>query len=162
MKKIARKYLAHYVDAGTANAINYVRLGKDLEEYDEELNPDVEVKQNIWGEQTVEHSGYQVQSEVETYYAYEDDPLFDKLAEAANERLTDGVPSTKVDVLSKVGGEIVWAYREDVYLIPSKLGGDTSGVRIAFTVYNAGNRVKGSWDIATKTFTPEAASTGTT
>ena len=54
MAKIERKYLAHYIDASFGgNTANYVRLGKDLEEYNEELNPDVEVKKNIIGEQTV-------------------------------------------------------------------------------------------------------------
>ena len=47
------KYLAHYLDAKfdpTYAAVEYVRLGKNLEEYNEELNPDVEITKNIpWG-----------------------------------------------------------------------------------------------------------------
>ena len=62
-RKIERKYLAHYIDAAfadpadTSATTNYVRLGKDLEEYNEELNPDVEIQKNILGEQNVQHSG---------------------------------------------------------------------------------------------------------
>ena len=156
MSKIERKYLAHYIDASfNGQTVNYVRLGKDLEEYNEELNPDVEVQRNILGEQNVNHNGYEVQSEVDPFYAYEDDPLFEKLAEIANERKTgDGVMTTKVDVLLASDGTVEWAYREDVAVIPNSVGGDTSGVQIPFTVYNAGNRVAGTWDTSTKTFTP--------
>lgn len=158
MGKIERKYLAHFLDASFgAEPLNYVRLGADLEEYIEELNPDVETKKNILGEQTINHNGYEVSSEVEPYYADYDDPLAVKLQEIANERKTgNGLITTKVDVLLAEDGTCVWAYRENVWVIPNSVGGDTSGVQIPFTIYNAGGRVKGTFDIATKTFTPEA------
>lgn len=131
----------------------YVRLGKDLEEYNEELNPDVEVQKNILGEQNVQHSGYEVQSEVDPFYAYEDDPLFEHLCDIANGRLTgDACMTTKVDVLLNSSGTVVWAYKEDCYVVPSTIGGDTSGVQVPFTVYNAGNRIAGTFDMDTKEF----------
>lgn len=156
MSKIDRKYLAHYLDENFGSGtVSYTRLGKDLEEYNEELNPDVEVNKNILGEQNVNHNGYEVQSEVDPFYAYSGDPLFTKLALIANERKTgDACKTTKVDVLLNADGTVVWAYREDVYVVPNSIGGDTSGVQIPFTVYNAGNRVAGTWDPSTKTFTP--------
>lgn len=155
MAKIERKYLAHFIDASFGAATpNYVRLGKDLEEYVEELNPDVEVQKNILGEQNVQHNGYEVQSEVDPFYAYTGDALFEKLAEIANERKTgDDCVTTKVDVLLKADGTVEWAYKEDVWVVPNSVGGDTSGVQIPFSVYNAGNRVKGTWDTSAKTFT---------
>lgn len=156
MAKIERKYLAHFIDAGfSGSETNYIRLGSDLEEFNEELNPDVEVKKNIIGEQTVEHNGYEVQSEVEPFYAHYDDPLFEQLSEIANERKTgDDCVTTKVDVLLKEDGTVLWAYREKVVVVPNTFGGDTSGVQIPFSVYNAGERIKGTFDLATKTFTP--------
>lgn len=163
MAKIERKYLAHFIDAGfgvkandeTTYNPNYVRLGKDLDDYSEELNPDVEVNKNILGEQNVVHNGYEAQSEIDPYYAYTGDPLFAQLAKIANERLTgDDCITTKVDVLLDADGTVQWAYREDVWVIPNSVGGDTSGVQIPFTVYNAGNRVKGTFDLTTKKFTP--------
>ena len=159
MSKIERKYLAHYIDASFGSETpNFVRLGKDLEEFIEELNPDVEVKKNILGEQNVVHNGYEVQSEVDPFYAYTGDPLYEQLALIANERKTgDDCKTTKVDVLLNEDGTVVWAYREDVYVVPNSVGGDTSGVQIPFTVYNAGNRVAGTWDTKTKTFTENAA-----
>lgn len=162
-KKIERKYLAHYIDAAfSGSATNYVRLGQDLEEYSEDMGPDVEIKKNIWGEQNVNHKGYEVQSEVDPFYAYYEDPLFEQLAKIANERLSgDDCKTTKVDLLVDESGTVIWAYREDVYLVPTKSpGGDTSGVQIPFTIYNAGNRVKGTWDTAAKTFTPSTTASG--
>ena len=156
MAKIERKYLAHFIDASFGGeTINYVRLGKDLEEYSESLNPEVEVNKNILGEQNVRHSGYEAQSEVSPFYAYSDDPIFTQLCTIANDRLTgDDCKTTKVDVLFNEDGTVAWAYREDCYVIPSAIGGDTSGVQIPFSVYNAGNRVSGGWDTDTKKFTP--------
>lgn len=158
MSKIERKYLAHYIDASFGGqTLNYVRLGKDLEEYVEELNPDVEVKKNILGEQNVNHNGYEVQSEVDPFYAYAGDAIFEALSEIANERKTgDDCKTTKVDVLFNIDGTVAWAYREDVWVVPNSVGGDTSGVQIPFTVYNAGNRVAGSWNKSTRVFTPAA------
>ena len=155
MSKIERKYLAHYIDASFGgDTVNYVRLGQDLEEYNEELNPDVELQKNILGEQNVQHKGYEVQSEVDPFYAYTGDPLFDQLAKIANERLTgDDCVTTKVDVLLNADGSQVWAYREKVWVVPNSIGGDTSGVQIPFTTYNAGERVAGTFDVKTKTFT---------
>lgn len=153
--KIERKYLAHFIDAGFGDTVNYVRLGKDLEEYNEELNPDVEINKNILGEQTVQHNGYEVQSEVEPFYAREGDALFTQLCAIANERKTgDDCKTTKVDVLLSESGTVVWAYREDCYVVPNTIGGDTSGVQVPFTVYNDGNRVSGTWDPTNNTFTP--------
>lgn len=160
MSKVEREYLAHYIDASFGGQTpEYVRLGSDLEEYNEELNPDIEVKKNILGEQTVSHNGYEVQSEVEPFYADYDDPLFEQLSKIANERLTGkDCQTTKVDVLLNEDGTVLWAYREDVWVVPNSVGGDTSGVQIPFSVYNAGNRVKGTWNVATKTFTAEQQS----
>ena len=159
MGKIERKYLAHFIDASFGGTTtNYVRLGKDLEAYAEELNPQTEVRRNILGEQNVNHQGYQVQSSVEPFYCYEDDPLFEQLAMIANERKTgDDCKTTRVELLLNADGTSEWAYREDCYAVPQSVGGDTSGVQIPFQVLNCGNRVAGSMtrgSDSTWTFTP--------
>jgi len=153
-----RKYLAHYIDAsmGVGSTRNYTRLGQDLETYSEELNPQVEVRRNILGEQNVIHQGYQVQSTAEPFYADENDPLFAPLAEIANERRTGSAcQTTRVEVLVDASGTQIWAWREDCWLVPNAVGGDTSGVQLPFNVYNAGNRVSGTWNATTKQFTPD-------
>lgn len=160
---IERKYLAHYID-GAFSGENpaYVRLGKDLEEYSVELNPDVESKQNILGENSVVINGYEASSSVEPYYYDYADSLAEKIMDIAMNRTTgDGCKTTVVDVLLKPGEDgaaptCVWAYREDCYVVPESVGGDTSGVQIPFTIHRAGNRVKGTFDISTKTFNENA------
>ena len=69
--KIARKYMAHFLDSGSlcGGTSGYERLGKDLEEYNVELNPDTETSKNIIGESTFKHNGYEVSSEADPYYA---------------------------------------------------------------------------------------------
>lgn len=55
--KAERKYLVHFIDANplgdpataVTDSTNYVRLGKDLEEYTENLNPSVETKKEYLG-----------------------------------------------------------------------------------------------------------------
>lgn len=159
---IERKYLAHFID-GAFNATTpaYVRLGKDLEEYSVELNPDVESRQNILGENSVVVNGYEASSAVEPYYYEYSDALSEKIMDIAMNRTTgDGCKTTVVDVLlqpSSNGSDptVVWAYREDCYVVPESVGGDTSGVQIPFTIHRAGNRTKGTFDMSTKSFTAD-------
>lgn len=158
-----RKYLAHYIDSAfdtTYKATEYVRLGKDLEEYAVELNPDVETKKNILGENSVAVSGYEVSSSVDPYYYDYDEALSEKIMDIAMNRTTgDGCKTTTIDVLLKPGATadaaptVVWAYREDCYLVPKSVGGDTTGIQIPFELHRAGNRVKGTFDLTTKKFT---------
>lgn len=157
-EKIERKYLAHFVDANfnvdpanlaSGATFNYYRLGKDLESFAVELNPQVEIRKNILGEQNVNHQGYETQSAADTFYAYDGDPLFERLAEIANERLTgDGCRTSRVDALFHLDSnkQLVcdWAYREDCWVVPQSVGGDTSGVQIPFQILDAGNRVAGT------------------
>lgn len=156
-EKIERKYLAHFIDASFGNeTANYIRLGKDLEEYNIELNPDVETLKNILGETSNNVMGYEPSGSVDTYYAYVGDPLFEHLSEIANERSTGSqLKTTVVDVLLNSKGVITWAYREDVLVIPQSIGGDTGGVQIPFEIMYNGNRKKGTFDMTTKTFTEE-------
>lgn len=158
-----RKYLAHYIDGAfdtTYAACAYVRLGKDLEEYAVELNPDVETKKNILGENSVAVSGYEVSSSVDPYYYEYEEALSEKIMDIAMNRLTgDACKTSVVDVLLKPGATadaaptVVWAYREDCYLVPQSVGGDTTGIQIPFDLHRAGNRVKGTFDISAKKFT---------
>lgn len=155
MAKIERKYFAHFIDVSFGGAsAEYVRLGKDLEEYNIELNPDTETVKNILGEQSTRHNGYEVSSEVDPFYAYSGDKLYEQLAKIANERLTgDDCATTVVDVLIDGStGNVEWAYKEDVIVVPTSMGGDTSGVQIPFSINYNGNRTKGTFNLTTKTF----------
>ncbi len=61
--------------------------------------------------------------------------------------------TTVVDVLLNASGTVVWAYKEDVIVIPQSMGGDTAGVQIPFEIHYNGNRTKGTFNLDTKTFT---------
>ncbi|MBP5378002.1 MAG: hypothetical protein J6Y64_00485 [Ruminococcus sp.] len=170
--KAERKYLAHYIDinplgdqsSAVNDTTNYVRIGKDLEEYNENLNPDVSTQKNILGENNVIHNGFDVSSDVDPFYVRLDDDtpedLATKLMYIANERLTGaGTQTTKVDVLVDSSGTVIWAYREDIVIVPNSVGGDTSGIKVPFSIYNDGSRTSGTWNTSTKTFTPASEST---
>ncbi len=160
--KAERKYLAHYIDAAfdaTYAAPEYVRLGKDLEEFTVELNPDVETSKNILGENSVKHNGYDASSDADPVYYEYDDALTEKMMEIAMLRLSgDACKTSYVEVMLKPGENgaeptVLRAVREDVFVIPNSYGGDTSGVQVPFSINYAGNRTEGTFDIKTKKFT---------
>lgn len=159
--KIERKYMAHMLDASFGGETeSWTRLGSDLEEYNVELNPDVEVKQNIIGESSFSHNGYEVSSEADPYYAVVGDALFLKLQEIVDNRYKDDHCKTKAMEVHLWDGNATagyTAYVEDCYVTPTSYGGDTSGYQIPFTVYYVGNRVKGKYVPSTKTFTADTA-----
>lgn len=159
--KIDRRYMAHLLDASFGgSAPNWIRLGKNLEEYNVELNPDTETSKNILGESTFKHNGYEVSSSADPYYAEVGDPLFEHLQEIVDTRAKDD--TCKTDSLEvhlwdgdETSGFIAW--KQACYVVPTSYGGDASGYQIPFTVYYTGERVKGTYVPKTKTFTPVSA-----
>ena len=166
--KAERKYLAHYLDAAfdpTYASTQYVRIGKDLEEFSVELSPNIESKSNILGENSVVHNGYETSASADPVYYEYDDELTEKIMEIAMLRKSgDACKTSYVEVLLKPGASssddptVVRAVREDVLLIPTSYGGDTSGVQVPFTVNFNGNRTEGTFDIETKKFTATGVS----
>lgn len=158
MAKIERKYLAHYINAAALNAENaaYERLGKDLEEFSPELAATVETKKNILGQTSVVISGYEKTGAVEPYYAESGTALFDRLQDIIDEaRVLEDVKTDVVEVKLWEPAEdgSYPAIREEVYLEVTSYGGDTTGYQIPFKVHFTGNKVKGSFNIESKTFT---------
>ena len=159
MAKIERKYLAHYINAAAIGAeeASYERLGKDLEEFSPEMAAQVDTKKNILGETAILISGYEKTGSVEPYYAEEGSALFARLQDIIDEqRVLDDLKADVVEVkLWENQQENVYsAIREEVYIEVTSYGGDTTGYQIPFTLHYTGNKVKGSFDVATKTFTP--------
>ena len=158
--KIERKYMAHYLNAHFANdsegTAEYVRLGKDLEEYSPELSANVEKKQNILGNTSVTIDSYQKQGEVSPYYAEKGDPLFEKL-----QAIIDGdlvLDALKTDIVEvKLWNEEASgtfpAVREECYIEVSSYGGDTTGYQIPFNIHYTGVKTTGTFNPSTKTFT---------
>lgn len=168
MAKVERKFLAHYLNAALAAEATalYYRLGKDLEEYNVEMSATVEKKKNIIGESSINVSSYETSSSVEPYYADEDDDLFDFLQDIVdNRKVLDDVRTDAVEVhlwepVSTGEGEPQYvAYKETAYVEVTSYGGDSTGYQIKFNVHYQGDRVKGTFDPITKTFTADTQNT---
>ena len=161
MAKIERKYLAHFINGAElgSEAPAYERLGKDLEEFSTELSAQVDTKKNILGESSILISGYEKTASVEPYYADSGTPLFERLQDILdNGRVLDELKTDVVEVKlwDATGDGVYPAIREEAFLEITSYGGDTTGYQIPFALHYTGNRVKGSFNVATKTFTAEA------
>ena len=162
MAKIERKYLAHYINtAAPGGEAVYERLGKDLEEFSPEMGAQVDTKKNILGETSILISSYEKTGSVEPYYAETDTGLFTRLQTIVDEQLVlDDLKTDVVEVKLWEGegdGTSFPAYKEEAFIEVSSYGGDTTGYQIPFTLHFTGNKVKGTFDVKTKTFTPQGA-----
>lgn len=158
MSKIERKYLAHYINAAAIDEDKavYERLGKDLEEFSPELAAQVETKKNILGEMSILISGYEKTGSIEPFYAEAGSALFARLQDIIDEhRVLDQLKTDVVEVKlwEAAEGSVYPAYKEEVYIEITSYGGDTTGYQIPFTLHYTGNKVKGTFDVSTKTFT---------
>ena len=163
--RVARKYMAHYIDANfvtgeSALTKDYYRIGKELEEYTVDLNPDTETVKNILGDSTFRHNGYEPSADSDPYYANTDDPLFAKLQSFIDNLVTDDrMKTTAVEVHLWDATEtdnVYVAYQQECYVVPTSYGGDTSGYQIPFTVNYVGAKTKGTFNVSTKTFTADS------
>lgn len=159
--RIDRKYMGHLIDAGLlchGTTSEWERLGKDLEEYNVDLNPDTETVKNILGETSFKHNGYEESSEADPYYADTESALFEKLQTIIDYRYKDDNCKTnalEVHLWDEVTGGGCVAWQQGCYVVPSSYGGDTSGYQIPFTVNYFGERTKGVFKDGA--FTPDTA-----
>lgn len=159
--KTERKLMAHLIN-GTPNTESptWERIGADLEELNIEMNAEVETTANILGETSVKLAGYQPQASIEPYYA-DPDTALSKLVQG----IVDGrkmLDEAKTDVLEVhlwEGGSSTGftAYKESAIIEIVSYGGDTTGYQIPFNLHYLGDRVKGTYNMTTKTFTPAEA-----
>ena len=160
MSSIERKFLRHLINAtpGETTA-TYETLGKDLEEYNVEMNPEVETKKNILGENSVKLSSYEPQASAEPYYAEDGTPLHTFLQDIIDNRKV--LDDLKTDVLevhlweetTKDSG-IFKAFKDEVIVEVVSYGGDTTGYQIPFNVHYTNVRTAGTYDTSSKAFTP--------
>lgn len=160
--KLTRGAYRTYLDStfGVAGSPKWYLVGKDIEEMSVDLSPDVETKKNILDETSVNDKGYEPSTEADPFYADPTDELYPKLRDIAMGRLKGDSCKTKIlEVIIEDTEGPHLAYTEDVVVKPTKIGGDTAGVAIPFTIYYAGNRTKGTVTVANKvpTFAAEEA-----
>lgn len=156
MAKIERKYLAHFINTAAEGEAVYERLGKDLEEFRAELSAQVDSKKNILGETAILISSYEKTGAIEPYYAEQESALFARLQEIIDNTLVlDALKTDVVEVkLWETAADGKYpAIKEEAYIEVTSYGGDTTGYQIPFTLHYTGNKVKGTFDLATKTFT---------
>ena len=158
-QKMQRKFFQSFVDT-TMNGTtpSYYRLGKDLEEFNIEMNPDTETGKNILGETTFTHNGYEVSAEADPFYAREGDALFEQLQTIVDTGAQyEGCATTVVEVHLWDEGTTTGtykAYKQSCFLVPTSYGGDTSGYQIPFTITYVGEKTSGY-------FTPDGNGGGT-
>ena len=156
MAKIERKYMAHFINAAKEGEAVYERLGQDLEEFSPEMSAQVETKKNILGENSVLISGYEKTAAVEPFYAKSGSAMFERLQEIIDGDLVlDELKAEAVDVKLWDAAEdgVYPAVKEAVYIEVTSYGGDTTGYQIPFTIHYTGEKVKGTFNLSTKTFT---------
>lgn len=156
MAKIDRKYLAHFINVSKDGTAVYERLGQDLEEFSPEMSAQVETKKNILGESSILISGYEKTASVEPYYAESGSALFERLQQIIDDGLTlDELKADIVDVKlwDEDSAGAYPAVKETVFIEVTSYGGDTTGYQIPFTLHYTGEKVKGTFNVSTKTFT---------
>ena len=155
--RIERKYMAHYINAKEPGSVTdqYVRLGKDLEEYTPSMGAKVEKTANILGETSVKLASYEKQGGVEPLYAEKGDPLFERLQAIIDGSLAlDDVVTDVVEVKlweDQINGAYP-AVREKAFLEVTGYGGDTTGYQIPFNIHYTGEKVGGTFDVGSREF----------
>lgn len=152
--KLKRKCLAHYLDASFGKSESgpvWYLIGKDIEEMNVELNPDVETKKNILGESLAEDNGYTPSIETDPYYANPDDAVYDSLLDIAMNRKTGDDCATQLleVIIEDDTAETHRAWTEDVIVKPKSYGG-SSYVNIPYDIHFTGNRKEGTVKITDK------------
>lgn len=163
-QQIVRKWMVHLLDANFGSGTPaWYRFGRDLQEYNVEMNPDTETRKNICGNNTFIHNGYEISGENDTFYARINDPLFGKLQDIVDYQKTGDACKTsalEVHTWEETETDVFKAAKQDCYVVPNSYGGDTGGYQIPYQVHYVGDKVMGTYNAQTKTFTPGSDSAG--
>lgn len=147
-----------YIDVSSTSTPSWYLIGKDIEELTIDLGADTETVKNILDESSVRHNGYEPTISADPFYADPEDALYPKLKDIAMNRKKGGECKTQYleVVVDDTSDSSHSAWKEDCYLVPQSVGGDTSGMQIPFNILPAGNRVAGTVTLSNKvpTFTP--------
>ena len=158
-ERMQRKFFQNFIDTSmNGTTPSYYRLGKDLEEFNIEMNPDTENSKNILGESTFIHNGYEISADADPFYARTGDAMFEQLQKIIDDGLQyEGCATNMIEVHLWDAGTTSGtykAYKQGIYVVPTSYGGDTSGYQIPFTVNYVGEKKSGY-------FTPDGAGSGT-
>lgn len=146
--KLERKALIQFLNSkfnSTLANADWFKVGRDNDELTTELNPDVSVGKNVWGENVVEDNGYEPSLDTDPFYARTEDSIYTTIRDIAMDRKTGDECKTQMleVIVEDTDAANHLAYVEDVIVKPQSYGGGTSGVNIPFNVSFDGNREKG-------------------
>ncbi len=139
---------------------SYEIIGKDIEEAGISPSASVESKQNILGETSVILDSYEKTTDLDPIYVEGGNKFSERLDEIEEKELTlDEAKGTFLTVKtykSSGAGKYV-AWEQDAVVELTNFGGDTKGVSAPCTLHWCGPRTFGTFDPASKTFTPDEA-----
>lgn len=163
--KLPRAALAQWL---SFDKEEWTLLGKDTDSLSTSLNPDIETKQNVQGDTSTDHKGFNPELAVDTYAARTEDSIYENLLDITMNRKSDEA-STTAYLLEGVLDEAVnlsdnktltgKAWMEPVIVVPQEYGGDNAAFGIPFNVTpKGGGRDEGTVSVTKRvpTFTPAA------
>lgn len=157
-----RKEFAQFLNcdmSADGTSPTYVQIGSGATSLVTELNYDVSSEVDVIGISTTEATLGTAQSTVDVYkpktatdelYIFAQNIIDNRLE---NESLKTDIVEVKKWVEASDG--VYEAYKEEVYFIPTSYGGEGK-YDVPYTINHTNVRVKGTFTVATKTFTPEA------
>lgn len=154
-EKIKRELMQTWIKPATADA-KYEVIGEDLEEFNIELNANVEKKKNILGKNSINVTGYEKQASVSPYVARKGEAMFAWLKSIFDdEKKLDEVKTTviNVDLFETETAGAYPAIEEEVYIELTNYGGDTEALKIEYNIHYSGKKKKGTFNVTTGTFT---------
>lgn len=163
MSKLPRAVYATWI---SFDGTDWTLIGKDMEEFSYELNPDVSTIKNILGESSVEHKGYAPAGDIQ-YAARKEDAIYpyikgiaDNLykddehcrAQMISATLDEEVKNSDTKTLTGTG------YKVEGIVSVTSVGGDTSALFMPFNFTEDGTRTQGTVSVQNKapTFTAGA------
>lgn len=71
--------MAHFIDTQIGEGQDWYWLGDDLDDFDIELNANVEIERDMLGGEYIIHEDYEPEADSDVFYAREDDAMFELL-----------------------------------------------------------------------------------
>ena len=132
-----------FANVGTDEAPEWERQGDRNEELTHELNPNVESGEDVTGQTYADLDKYEEETAVETYRAKRDSKWAVVLYNIIKYRKTFAGADGAYDAWLQKGVVAVQSH-----------AGDTKGMNMPYNIHWTGERIHGTFDLETLTFTP--------
>lgn len=162
-KLITREQLQSYADVGAAGSPNCVLIGEGFTDLSESKNAKEYTRKYV--HEKTERSdvvGYSPSISY-SFDMYSGDPVCEKVAEITDEEKIGEdahLPVIVVHLWDEVSPGVFTAYKRDYAVIPGSKGSGTDALIYTGTMKAVGEKVKGKFTLATKTFVADAGTLG--